>query len=90
MPWAEAMAERIPEKEPGPTPTRICDGVGGLGRRVCREGTRVAATVPGRAPEAMAWPCRVKAHEAGEVEASRMRLDIKKARAVRVEKGREY
>jgi hypothetical protein len=90
MPWAEAMAERIPEKEPGPTPTRICEGAGGLGRRVCREGTRVAATVPGRVPEAMAWPCWVNAQEAGEDEASRMRRVIKKARAGRVERGRKY
>jgi hypothetical protein len=84
------MEERIPEKEPGPTPTRICEGVGGLGKRVCREGTRVAATVPNRVPETMALPCWIKAQEAGEVEASRMRRVIKKARAWRVERGRKY
>lgn len=61
-----------------------------MDKRVCREGTRVAATVPDRVPEAMAWPCWVKAQEAGEVEASRMRRVIKKARARRVERGREY
>ena len=84
------MAERIPEKEPGPTPTRICEGADGLDKRVCREGTRVAATVPGRVSKAMTWPCWVKTQEAGEVEASRMRRVIKKARARRVERGREY
>ena len=84
------MAERIPEKEPGPTPTRICEGGGELGRKVCREGTRVAATVPRRVPEAMVWPCWVKTQEAGEVEASRMRRVIRKAQARRVERGREY
>ena len=61
-----------------------------MGRRVCREGTRVAATEPGRVPEAMAWPCWVNAQEAGEVEASRMRRVIKKAQASRVERGRKY
>jgi hypothetical protein len=90
MPWAEAMEERIPENEPGPTPTRICEGAGGLGRRDCKEGTRVAATVPGRVPEAMASPCWVKTQDAGEVEASRMRRVMKKARARRVERGGEY
>ena len=61
-----------------------------MGRRACREGTRVAATVPWRVPEAMAWPCWVNAQEAGEVEASRMRRVIKKARAGRVKRGRKY
>ena len=61
-----------------------------MGRRVCRQGTRVAATVPGRVPEVMAWPCWVNAQEAGEVEASRMRRVIKKAQARRVEKGGKY
>ena len=57
MPWAEAMAERMPENEPGPTPTRIWVGGGGLGSKVCREGMRVAATVPGRFPEEIILPC---------------------------------
>ena len=61
-----------------------------MGRRVCREGTRVAATVPERVLEAMAWPCWIKAQEAGEVEASRIRRIIKKARARRVKRGRKY
>ena len=60
-----------------------------MGRRVCREGTRVAATVPRRVPEAMAWPCWVKTQEAGEVEDSRMRRVMKKARARRVKRGGE-
>ena len=61
-----------------------------MGRRVCREGIRVAATVPWSVPEALAWPCWVKTQEAGEVEASRMRRVIKKARARKVRRGGEY
>jgi hypothetical protein len=38
----------------------------------------------------MAWPCWVKAQEAGEVEASRMRRIIKEDWARRVERGEGY
>jgi hypothetical protein len=51
IPSAEAMAERIPENEPGPTPTRISSGFWGAAKAERREGTKVAVTVPVRVPE---------------------------------------
>jgi|GEM_PF-958877 len=76
IPWAEAMADRIPEKDPGPTPTRIWSAGDGVGRFFCSEGMRVAATVPAREPEwRMVWSWAQSQVTVG-VEASRMRRSM--------------
>ncbi len=51
IPCALAIAARIPEKEPGPTPTRIWSAGEERGRLFCKEGIKDEATVPERVPE---------------------------------------